>query len=92
MKEDIIDNLWIIIATAALFLLVIFIANTTFDVRHDSTPQMDSIRKLNVVIEMDIKTIRAQNDTNWMYIDSTNYYRESFLLVRDSLWKCWGQR
>jgi len=54
--------------------------------------KVDSIRTLNAIIEMDIRAMRAQNDTNWMYIDSTTYYREAFLIARDSLWSCWRNR
>lgn len=54
----------------------------------ESRIQADSIEVLNSIIELDIRTIRAQNDTNWMYRDSTSYFRTKFLVKRESLWLC----
>lgn len=50
---------------------------------------IDSVRTLNTIIEMDIKTIRAQNDTNLTLIDSISYWRNRENNLRTSLFQCW---
>ena len=88
MKDNTVTTFYGIGAIIALFLLIVYVAGKTFDVRYSGTTEMDSIRVLNSIIELDIRTIRAQNDTNWMYRDSTSYFRTKFLVKRESLWLC----